>query len=185
MEVKLQIVRCIKRTCHHGCNLVQFLQAFNQGERYQQGLYWLESQPSIRQQRGSCGFLLGQLILASAFTGGAKCYKRTHPKQGKISFPIVKNRVVGCGMPHYIVDRSKFWQFRKDLGLMWDPYLGSGLPLLYPNLEAQKREILKYIFFIAVWLYICGLTEEWGASYCTLHKFCYHEVGVQVLFSFI
>ena len=159
MEVKLKIVRCIKRTCHHRCNghLVQFLQAFDQGERYQQGLYWLESQPSIRQQRGSCGFLPGQLTLASAFTGGAKCYKRTHPKQGKISFPIVKNRVVGCGMPHYIVERSNFWQFRKDVGLMWDPISGKWIAIVAIPTWRHKRGKFWNIFF-----YCCVTLDLWS-----------------------
>ena len=159
MEVKLKIVRCIKRTCHHRCNghLVQFLQAFDQGERYQQGLYWLESQPSIRQQRGSCGFLPGQLTLASAFTAGAKCYKRTHPKQGKISFPIVKNRVVGCGMPHYIVERSNFWQFRKDLGLMWDPISGKWIAIVVSQPGGTKEGNSETFFF-----YCCVTLHLWS-----------------------
>ena len=150
MEGKLQIMRCIKRTHHHRFNghLVQFLQAFDQGARYQQGLYLLESQPSICQQRVSCGVLPGQLTLASAFTGGTKCYKHTHPKQVKISFPIVNHLVVVCGMPHYIVQLSAFWQFRKDVeSIMRDPIYGKWIAIVAIPTWRHKREILKHFFF--------------------------------------
>ena len=124
MEVKLKIVRCIKRTYHHRCN----------GHRCK-GLYWLESQSSIRQQRGSCGLLPGQLTSASAFTAGAKCYKRTHPKQGK------------CGVPHYIMERSNFWQFRKDLGLMWEPISGKWIAIVVSQPGGTKEGNSETFFF--------------------------------------
>ena len=82
----MQTVRSIERTCHHRCNghLVQFLQAFDQ-------------EVASMKKGAAVSVLPGQLTLASAFAGAAKCYERTHPKQVKISSSIVKNLVVGCG----------------------------------------------------------------------------------------
>ena len=159
MEVKLQL--CSASNAHVITNVIvtcPISQAFDQGERYQQGLYRLESQPSIRQQRGGCGFLPGQLTSASAFTAGAKCYKCTHPKQGKISFPIVKNRVVGCGMPHSIVEQSKFWQFRKDLGLMWDPIFGKWIAIVVSQPGGTNEGNSETFFFF----YCCVTLHLWS-----------------------
>ena len=92
MEGKLQTVRSIERTCYHQCNghLVQFFPAFDK-----------EVSQASMKKGAAVSVLPGQLTLASAFAGAAKCYERTHPKQVKISSSIVKNLVVGCGVPHY------------------------------------------------------------------------------------
>ena len=96
MEGKIQTVRSIERTCHHRC----CTHSFDQGAQRQQGLYWLESQPSICEERSRCRvFFPGQLTLASAFAGAAKCYGITHPKQVKFnSSSNVKDLVVGRGV---------------------------------------------------------------------------------------
>ena len=52
MEEKLQTVWSIEYTSHHQCNR----HSFDQGAQRQQGLYWLESQPSISQKRRRCRF---------------------------------------------------------------------------------------------------------------------------------
>ena len=54
----------------------------------------------------------GQLTLATAFAGIPKTYHKTHPKQVLITSSIVKNLVIGCGIPHYIVENPKFCGIR-------------------------------------------------------------------------
>ena len=64
-------------------------------------------------------------------------YDRTHPKQMLITSSIVKNLVVGCGVPHYVVENPNFRAFMKDVDSMWDPTSGKWIANRSPKMPAR------------------------------------------------
>ena len=89
----------------------------------------------------------GQLTLATAFAGIPKTYHKTHPKQVLITSSVVKNLVIGCGIPHYIVENPKFRAFMKDVDSMWDPVSGKWISnVKLPDLESSvKRKLIELL----------------------------------------
>ena len=61
--------------------------------------------------------LPGQLSLAQAFSG-CKKYDQNHPTQAKVTASIIKNLVIGCGLPHMIADNPNFRAFMMDVHSM-------------------------------------------------------------------
>ena len=116
----------------------------------------------------------GQLSIAQAFQSKPKKYDRDHPRQILINNSIVKNLVVGCGLPHFIVENPKFRQFMQDVDALWDPISGrwianTKLPELEQKLKAKLKHILENIKYVSVTLDIWSDRRMRGYLGITFH----------------
>ena len=106
----------------------------------------------------------------SEFQSKPKKYDRDHPRQILINNSIVNNLVVGCGLPHFIVENPKFRQFMQDVDALWDPISGrwianTKLPELEQKLKAKLKHILDNIKYMSVTLDIWSdrrMRAPWG-----------------------
>ena len=83
-----------------------------------------DHEPNVKVDRGASQVaknvkltLPGQLSLAQAFSG-CKKYDQNHPTQAKVTASIIKNHVIGCGLPHMIADNPNFRAFMMDVHSM-------------------------------------------------------------------
>ena len=103
------------------------------------------------------GIAPGQLSIAQAFMGKPKKYDKGHPRQILITNSLVKNLVVGCGIPHYIVENPKFRQFMSDVNALLDPVSGRWiaeikLPELEEKLKTKFKHMLDFAKYVSVTL---------------------------------
>ena len=102
-----------------------------------------DHEPNVKVDRGASQVaknvkltLPGQLSLAQAFSG-CKKYDQNHPTQAKVTASIIKNLVIGCGLPHMIADNPNFRAFTMDVHSMWNPIGGKYIAKRrIPDIEA-------------------------------------------------
>jgi len=103
----------------------------------------------------------GQLSIVQAFNVKPKKCDKDHPRQKLISQSIVTNLVIGCGLPHLVVENPKFRKFMKDIDALWDPISARWISdVKLPELASRLKS--KITHMVDAVKHLSGTLDIWS-----------------------